>query len=98
LASGGIAYIQDKKKGTLDRSRVAGVTTFDVLLAFMVTEGSVIIFQTLISLFLLIVCFGLVVQGSTTLFMLICLLTGIAGLSLGNFFTCKIDNKEMKQR
>jgi len=95
LAAGGIAYIKDKKQGTLDRSMVAGVTTFDVLIAFMVTEGSLIVFQSLISFVILVFAFNLVIQGSSILFLVLCLLTGITGLSLG-FLIAMIVDEEME--
>ncbi|XP_021950774.1 ABC transporter G family member 23 [Folsomia candida] len=95
LASGGIAYIQDKKQGTLDRSMVAGVTAFDVIAAFMVTEGSLVVFQVVLSFIIMVFGFGLTIQGSSILFFFLLLLNGISGLSLG-FLIAMLVNEEME--
>lgn len=71
--------------GTLDRSMVAGVTAFDVIAAFMVTEGSLVVFQVVLSFIIMVFGFGLTIQGSSILFFFLLLLNGISGLSLGKY-------------
>lgn len=55
----------------------------DLLAAFFVTEGFLIIVQTLIAYLLVLFIFQMEIKGSVLGFLLITILTGAAGLSLG---------------
>jgi ABC-2 type transport system permease protein len=83
MCSCSLNYIADKKQGTMERSRSAGVQTFDFMIAFFFTEGMVIIIQTTLSTFILVFFFDFQIKGSYVLYTVLCLLCGLAGQSWG---------------
>ncbi|CAL8083324.1 unnamed protein product [Orchesella dallaii] len=83
MCSCGLAYISDKKQGTMERSRSAGVQTFDFMMAFFFTEGLVIIVQTVFSTTILTLGFDFTINGSIIWYSLLCLLAGLCGQSWG---------------
>ncbi|ODM97298.1 ABC transporter G family member 23 [Orchesella cincta] len=83
MCSCGLAYISDKKQGTMERSRSAGVTTFDFMMAFFFTEGLVIIIQAILSTTILTLGFDFTINGSIVWYTLLCLLAGLCGQSWG---------------
>ncbi|XP_021950773.1 ABC transporter G family member 23 isoform X2 [Folsomia candida] len=85
--------ITDRKQGTLDRSMVAGIKMTDLLSAFFVTEGFLIIVQTLIAYVLVLYIFQMEIKGSVVGFLLITILTGAAGLSLGFLIAQLVDEE-----
>jgi ABC-type multidrug transport system permease subunit len=85
--------ITDRKQGTLDRSMVAGITMTDLLSAFFCTEGFLIICQTLIAYLLILFIFQMEIKGSVIGFLIIIVLTGMAGLSLGFLIAQLVDEE-----
>jgi hypothetical protein len=75
--------ITDRKQGTLDRSMVAGITMTDLLSAFFCTEGFLILIQTMVAYLLILFIFEMEIKGSVFGVLLIIVMTGVAGLSLG---------------
>jgi ABC-2 type transport system permease protein len=83
LSSSGISIIWDKKLGTLERAQVAGVKTYEVLLAFLLSEGSVLVIQTSLSYLVMRYVLGIEVKGSVFLLLSLIFLVGLSGLSMG---------------
>ncbi|CAL8089214.1 unnamed protein product [Orchesella dallaii] len=83
MCSCGLAFVADKRQGTMDRSMVAGVSTFEMMLAFSVTDGMMIIAQSLISTAIILFGFDFRIEGSYVLYGMMCLLTGLCGQSWG---------------
>ncbi|OXA50402.1 ABC transporter G family member 23 [Folsomia candida] len=75
--------VGDKKQGTLERARVAGTQTWEIMLSYFATEGIVLCMQTLASFLILIFIFKITIVGSSYLAVLLILLNGFAGISLG---------------
>ncbi|OXA49624.1 ABC transporter G family member 20 [Folsomia candida] len=83
LCSSAIAYIWDKKQGTLERSMVAGVQSWEIMTSFLVTEGIVLVIQCFFSFFMIIYIFEIEILGSLTLSVLITFMMGLGGVSMG---------------
>jgi hypothetical protein len=65
---------------------VAGATTTDIMIAFFLTEGFLIVVQTFISYGVVIFVFQWDIKGSVIAYFTITILTGVAGLSFGKKF------------
>jgi hypothetical protein len=83
LASSTITYLWDKKQGTMERARCAGVVTFEILTSYFITEGTVLIIQTSFCLLIFVTVFNVTIVGSTALAFALVALNGFAGISLG---------------
>jgi ABC-type multidrug transport system permease subunit len=69
----------------MERARVSGTQTWEIILSYFVTEGLIVIFQV-VGLFLILhLVFGIETVGSLPLSFSIVVLTGFSGISLGNF-------------
>jgi len=75
--------IVDRMQGTLDRTLVAGSSITSVILPYYLTEGFLIVVQTILSSTATILIFDLTIQGSMVDFIATLLLTGISGLTMG---------------
>jgi len=83
LISGAVSYISDKKNGTLDRSLVAGVQTVEILAAYFVTEGVVLLIQTVLIFIIMTLVFSITIHGPIFWAFVLSALIGFSGLSLG---------------
>ncbi|OXA59297.1 ABC transporter G family member 20 isoform X2 [Folsomia candida] len=83
LCSSGVSYIWDKKQGTLERSMVAGVQSWEVMASFFVTEGIVLVIQCIFSFSIIIYLFNIEILGSTSLAIGITFMMGLGGVSMG---------------
>ena len=83
LISGAVSYISDKKNGTLDRTLVAGVQTVEILAAYFVSEGVVLLIQTALIFIIMTLVFGITVHGPIFWAFVLAALIGFSGLSLG---------------
>ncbi|ODN04363.1 ABC transporter G family member 23 [Orchesella cincta] len=78
-----ILFISDKKQGTLDRARIAGLKFKEGLIGYILTQGSVAVGQTFICYVVMKVIYDFHVLGSLFAFFFILILGGICGLSMG---------------
>ncbi|EFX71377.1 ABC protein, subfamily ABCH [Daphnia pulex] len=76
-------FINERKQGLLDRSLVAGVRTSEILLAHLVTQFTVLVFQSSVVLMVMLLVFKITCQGSLALAMFITLLQGLCGMFYG---------------
>lgn len=83
MCSCAVSIITDRQQGTLDRSRVAGIQTFDIMVSYFITEGTTVLVQVGLGSVVLICGFNLQVHGSVPLFLFICFLTGLCGQATG---------------
>jgi len=67
----------------MDRSMAAGVTAFEMMFSFVVTDGLMIIFQALISTVIIVFGYDFKVEGSYIVYGSLCLLTGLCGQAYG---------------
>jgi len=95
LCSSGVSYIWDKKQGTLERALVAGVRTWEIMTAYFVTEGIVLLIQAGLSFSIVTVLFGIQIQGSTALAIALTILMGLCGVSMG-FLIASFCNEEIE--
>jgi len=79
----GILHVGEIKAGTLDRSLVAGVSFRHILTASFLCEAVIIIFQLLLMYLILYFAFKFVVVGSLVVVVLISILMGLVGVSVG---------------
>ncbi|OXA49340.1 ABC transporter G family member 20 [Folsomia candida] len=83
LCSSETAYIWDKKQGTLERSMVAGVQSWEIMTSFLATEGIVVVIQCFVSFFMIIYIFEIEILESFALSVMITIMMGLAGVSMG---------------
>jgi len=76
--------VWDKKQGTLERSQVNGVKTWEILFAQSITESALIIVQTSLTYFVLIVIYKGHNEGSHFLALCLLILSGIMGNAHGS--------------
>lgn len=98
LCSSSVQFIYDKKQGTLERARVAGVNTSEIMLSYFVTDGAILITQLTISLMILIILFGFEVKGSMFLLVLQYWLMGLGGISAGKLTIMTFTGKMLSTR
>ncbi|XP_015604185.1 ABC transporter G family member 23 [Cephus cinctus] len=79
--------IADRHEGVWDRSLVQGVTTVQILIAHILTQGTVVIIQVAVSLTISIVQFELECKGSMMAVISLLLLMGICGMCYGFFIS-----------
>ncbi|CAL8123142.1 unnamed protein product [Orchesella dallaii] len=77
--------MSNRKQGTLERARVAGLQFKEVMGSYMVTQVSIIILQALICYGLMRAVHDMQVLGSMTLYFGVTLLFGVCALSMGLF-------------
>jgi len=83
LITGGVNHISDKKRGTLDRGLVSGVRTVEILVSYFITEGIVLVVQTLLIFLIITQLFTIEFNGPIYWGIILSLLIGFCGLSLG---------------
>lgn len=62
---------------------MAGLTSFDIMMAHMISQGIVIIAQIIIWNIILHFVFDLEIHGNIFLYLVICILVGLCGAAIG---------------
>ncbi|ODN00401.1 ABC transporter G family member 23 [Orchesella cincta] len=83
LITAGIQYIYEKKLGTLERTLVAGVNTWEIMAGFSITTSFILFIQTMLALMIVTVLFQITVVGSFVLCVILGILVGLGGVSMG---------------
>lgn len=83
FAISGLMFITDLKLGTLGRARVAGLTTTELMLAYTITQGTMVLLQIIICTLCLKLGFDFEIVGSTMLYIGITFLLGMCGQAFG---------------
>ncbi|XP_035707781.1 ABC transporter G family member 20-like [Folsomia candida] len=86
LCSTAVSYIWDKKQGTLERSMVAGVQSWEIMTSLLLTEGIVVVIQCIFSFSIILYLFNIEILGSISLAVGITLMMGLGGISMGQSF------------
>jgi hypothetical protein len=71
----------------MERARIAGTQTWEIMLSYFATEGTILFGQTCLSFLILTSVFKIPIVGSTSLAFSLVILNGFAGLSLGKLFS-----------
>lgn len=82
LITAGIQYIYEKKLGTLERTLVAGVSTWEIMAGFSITTSIILFIQTMLALMIVTVLFQIQVVGSFILCLVLGILVGLGGVSM----------------
>ncbi|OXA63396.1 ABC transporter G family member 20 [Folsomia candida] len=93
LSGSGIAYISEKKIGTLSRSMVAGVTTFEIMSAYLVVQVVLLCIQVALSLVILEWAFQVKVMGPVHCAYILAVMVGVAGMSMGFLLAVFLNNE-----
>jgi len=72
-------FLIDRKLGTFDRARAAGLRFKEVICSYMITQGSIIIVQTVVCYFMVWIVYDFRVLGNMPLFFAVILLCGLCG-------------------
>ncbi|CAL8138002.1 unnamed protein product [Orchesella dallaii] len=83
MTSSSMQCIREKKLGTLERTVVTGVQTWEMLVAYSVTESVIVLVQSATGYLILVVVFQIPVKGSVALVIALCVLIGLSGVSVG---------------
>jgi ABC-type multidrug transport system permease subunit len=95
LCGSAVSYITEKKAGTLQRSLVAGMTSFEIMVAYLNVQLVLLIVQTLLGFGILRFVFQLHLVGQIWLAILLAILVGVCGMSLG-FLVAAICRNELE--
>lgn len=80
-----IVLITERDEGVWDRTLVTGVTTTEILLSHLLTQGLIMILQTIEVLLVSFWLFGLHCEGSFVTVILLLLIQGLCGMCTGKF-------------
>lgn len=80
-----LCLVMDRKEGLLERSFVAGVKAYQIILSHIIIQFVIILIQILLLLFTIFVIFQVELKGSIFLVLTLTLLQGIAGMSFGKY-------------
>ncbi|ODN00409.1 ABC transporter G family member 20 [Orchesella cincta] len=86
IITSAIRYIQEKKCGMFERSLVAGVNVWEIMVAYSISEFCVLVLQALLTYLVLTLVFKIKVLGAGILIVITYLLSGYGGVSMGFMF------------
>ncbi|CAL8072610.1 unnamed protein product [Orchesella dallaii] len=86
IITSAIRYIQEKKCGMMERSLVAGVNVWEIMVAYSISEFFVLAIQALLTYAVLTLVFKIHVLGTGILIVITYLLSGYGGVSMGFLF------------
>ncbi|KAJ8315994.1 hypothetical protein KUTeg_006008 [Tegillarca granosa] len=78
-----LSFVMEKKEGLLDRSLVAGMTTFEIMLAHVCTQFLVMVVQVALLLIFALLVFHVPYKGPLIWVIILVLLQGFCGMTLG---------------
>ena len=78
-------FVSENKQGLMDRCWVAGVQMTEILVAHVVNQFMVLVGQTGLVFFVMLVLFKISCQGSLALAFFISLMQGLCGMAFGNY-------------
>jgi len=80
----GLGLIIEKQDGMHDRTKVAGVTTFEIMLSHFIPQAGLILVQAAIAFAIMFLAFEIHHVGSIPLAFCLTVWAGTAGVLLGN--------------
>jgi len=81
------AFIAERSQGLLERSWIAGVLPFEILVSFIVSQSLNVFIQVLIVIITVFVGFGLPCRGNIAGYIILVIFQGFTGLCNGFFFS-----------
>jgi len=93
VALTGEAFISERSSGLLDRSWVAGVKPTEIIASHIVAQFLVMLVQTSVTLFTIIVGFGIPCKGPFIWLAVLTVLQGLAGMSFGFLISALCDSQ-----
>jgi len=93
VALTGEAFISERSSGLLDRSWVAGVKPSEIIASHIVAQCLVMLVQTGVTLFTIILGFGIPCKGPFIWLAVITILQGLAGMSFGFLISALCDSQ-----
>ncbi|XP_045473206.1 ABC transporter G family member 20 [Harmonia axyridis] len=91
LTSG--AMLLERNEGILERSLVNGITGTEMLFSHVITQFTVMVFQTLLVIFVAFYIFDLNQNGNIFNVIVLMILTGMCGMCFGFVVACVCDNE-----
>lgn len=88
-----LVFVMEKKEGLLDRSMVAGMSAFEIMLAHVLTQLIVMTVQVGLLLVFALLVFKVPYEGPLIWVVLLVLGTGFCGMTLGAIFSAVCDNE-----
>jgi len=79
----GLAFIVEKKDGMIHRTKVAGVTTVEIMLSHFIPQLGVILIQSACAFLIMFVMYDIPHEGSLWLAYSVVIWSGIGGIGLG---------------
>ena len=89
-----LAFVMERKEGLLERSLVAGVTSYEFLLSHVLTQLCVLVVQVILLLIFTFLVFEIPSEGPFIWVILLTLLQGSCGMAFGLMISalCKEEN------
>ena len=89
-----LSFVMERKEGLLERSLVAGVTSFQFLISHILTQFLVLLVQVTFLMFFTFLIFGIQNRGSFLWVVLLTILQGCCGMAYGLMISsfCKEEN------
>jgi hypothetical protein len=81
-----IIFVKEKKGGQIERTSVAGVNTFELIISHLTLKLVIMLTQTIVLLLIGIVIFKIDMKGSIFIAGILLILQGICGMSCGILF------------
>ena len=83
MLSCAMSFIAEKNDGMVHRTKVAGVTIFEIMMSHCIPQFGVIVIQTACAFLIMFVLFDTPSEGSITLAFFLVVCHGLSGIVLG---------------
>lgn len=87
------SMLMERNEGILERTLVNGITGTEILFSHVVTQFIVMVLQTILVLIFCFAVFGLSQNGSYVLVVLLTILAGLCGMCFGFVVACSVDTE-----
>jgi len=85
------SFITERAEGLLERSWLVGVLSLEIVVSYVLSQFLIIVMQVIIALVVVFFVFKIPCDGPVLLFILLCLLQGVVGMSYGFFLSTICD-------
>nr|XP_004553521.3 ABC transporter G family member 20 [Maylandia zebra] len=89
-----LSFVLERKEGLLDRCWVAGVSSLETILAHLFSQLFIISIQIILLLLMILLVFKNPNEGSLVLVIILMVLEGVTGISLGLVISSAIDDEQ----
>lgn len=88
-----VAMLRERTSGTLERLLVSKLSRLDILLGYALAFALLALLQSALASFVVLFLFDVKIAGDVALLMLVAIISGITGMSLGLFFSAFAKNE-----